>query len=124
MNAGWSQCFPHLERAGKIGAEGIQADAATRIGKVGQDFHASFAYFDSSVEVAAPHVQVDDRGLQDAAIQIADRKCFCAPGEFEGFVRFKVASLVEEAESLLGVMGEGFVAIVHARSITFGPSEI
>jgi hypothetical protein len=33
-------------------------------------------------------------------------------------VRFKVESFVEEAESVLRVEGERFVAIVHARSIT------
>ena len=70
-------------------------------------FDAPLVHFNRPHEVAASHVQVGDRRLQNALIEEPYLLLLLAPGQFQFLVAFEVMSRVEETESLDDVGRQG-----------------
>ena len=65
-----------------------------------QPFLAALVNFQRPGEIVADEVQIDNSRLQDAAIKLADRACFGAPGCFEGLMSFPIMPVIEEFQTL------------------------
>ena len=73
-------------------------DASADIGPIPDPSLAAGINLDRAVVIPARDMQVNDRDLQDAAIQVTDLSLFRVPGIFQGLVRFEIFPRIEQAQ--------------------------
>jgi hypothetical protein len=97
----------------EVQAETFHLNAATHSRPRAEPSAAALEDLDGAHVVSAGDVEIDDRGLQDATIEVANRGLVLEPGVLEGLMRLEVQAGIEKPKAFHRAAVQGLITILH-----------